>query len=273
MPVPILFDGADAIGTVGIDAATAPSHRGQGLFEALARSVYEDGGRRGMPVTLCYPNVNSLRGFVKAGGHTIGQLATYVYPVDDAWVAARFGVPPLVARAGRAVAFRSRRAGTARRVERAPSGLDALWRRAGVTHGIRRDGAWWRWRYDAHPDRPYRLYELRRSDDLVAAAATVVREDFKGRFVYLLELLAADRQAARAVVAAVVDDHPGVSGLATTGLKGTPIAVAATRAGLRALPVRYLPKSLHFGVADNTGQHPDVASRPWSVAWGDLDHL
>lgn len=52
MPVPITLDGLDATGAVGVDAATAPSHRGMGLFETLARSVYADGGTRGMPVTL-----------------------------------------------------------------------------------------------------------------------------------------------------------------------------------------------------------------------------
>ena len=43
--------------------------------------------------------------------------------------------------------------------------------------------------------------------------------------------------------------------------------------GLRALPRRFEPKSLEFGIADNAGTRPDLASAPWSVAWGDLDHL
>lgn len=276
MPVPILVGGAPATGAVGIDAATAPSHRGRGLFEALARAVYEDGGRRGMPVTLCYPNENSLRGFVKAGGHPVGRLRTYVLPVDAGWVARRFGVPLVAARAGRAVAFRHGRAGDAVRVTAPPGGLDALWATVAPSspNGIRRDGAWWQWRYAGHPDAPYRLYEVRRGGALAGAAATVEHEDFGGRFVYVLELLAVDRAAARTLVGAIVDDHAGaVAGLATTGLDPSPIALAARRGGLRPLPRRLEPKPLHFGIADNTGTRPGLAAEPWSVAWGDLDHL
>ena len=36
---------------------------------------------------------------------------------------------------------------------------------------------------------------------------------------------------------------------------------------------RQLAKALNFGLADNAGTRPDLASAPWSVAWGDLDHL
>src|SRR5207302_1847546 len=127
MPVPILFAGRAAVGAVGVDAATAPSHRGQGLFERLARAGYDDGGR----------------------------------------------------------------------------------------HGVRRDEAWWRWRYAERPGPPYRYFEVRDADRLQGAAAAVVREDFGGRFVFLLELLAADRWAARSVLAAVAEQTVGdASGVA-----------------------------------------------------------
>lgn len=276
MPVPITVDGAPATGAVGIDAATAPTHRGLGLFESLARAVYDDGGRRGMPVTLCYPNANSLRGFVKAGGHPVGALRTFVLPVDDAWVAQRFHLPRIVASMMRRAAFGRVGRDDARPVDNTPDGLDELWAAVAPAspNGIRRDAAWWRWRYDRHPDQPYARYEVRRDDGrLAGAAATVVHDDFGGRFVYLLELLTLDRDAARALVGAIVDDHPGVSGLATVGLDGSPVAVAARRGGLRPLPRRIEPKTLNFGIADNTGTRADLASAPWSVAWGDLDHL
>jgi predicted N-acetyltransferase YhbS len=276
MPVPITVGGEDATGAVGVDAATAPSHRGQGLFETLARAVYRDGGERGMPVTLCYPNANSLRGFVKAGGHPVGVLRTFVLPVDDTWVARRFHVPRVVASLLRSAAFGRTRRGDATRVDGGvPGGLDDLWGAVAARspNGVRRDAAWWRWRYDSHPDRPYRLYEVRRGARLAGAAATVVREDFGGSFVYLLELLAVDRDAARTLVGAVADDHADVSGLATVGLAGSPVAVAARGGALRPLPRRLEPKPLNFGIADNTGTRPDLAVAPWSVAWGDLDHL
>src|SRR5438309_1836151 len=221
MPVPILFAGRPAVGAVGVDAATAPSHRGQGLFERMARAVYDDGGRHGMPVTLCFPNENSLRGFVKAGGLPVGQLRTFVMALDDGWLAQRFRVPRPAAAVLRRTMFRVPASGGAKKVEAPPAGLDELWSRLApaTPYGVRRDEAWWRWRYAERPGPPYRYFEVRDADRLQGAAAAVAREDFGGRFVFLLEFLAADRWAARSVLAAVAEQTAGdASGVATTAL-------------------------------------------------------
>src|SRR2546423_6385455 len=78
IPLPVVLGGKPAIVGEGIDAATAPSHRGQGLFEPLARALYEDTGRHGMPLTICYPNANSVAGITRAGREPIAQLPTFV---------------------------------------------------------------------------------------------------------------------------------------------------------------------------------------------------
>ena len=274
MPVPLLFAGRDAVGAVGIDAATAPSHRGRGLFERIARAVYDDCGKHGMPATLCFPNVNSLRGFQKAGGYDVAALRTFVLAVDDRWLASRFHAPRPVASVFRRAVF-AVRAGGGAEVAGPPDGVDQLWQSLAAEwpYGVRRDGEWWRWRYASKPSPDYRFFEVRDGGRLRAAAVITTREDFGGRFAFLLELLAADRDAARAVVGAVAAAATDVAGLATTAIDGTPQARWARWGGLRPLPRRLAPKPLHFGVADNVGDRPDLAAAPWSVAWGDLDHL
>jgi predicted N-acetyltransferase YhbS len=274
LPVPLQLGDERGVAAIGVDAATAPSHRGKGLFEAIARAVYDDCGRHGMPVTLCFPNPNSLRGFVKAGGAPVGQLRTFVAPLDDEWVARRFKVPRAVAGAVRRVAFPSHARNGASEVFAPPPDVDDLWAATGGTaHGIARDAAWWRWRYEQHPHGLYRYFEARRHGRLVAAAATTVRDDFGGRFVYLLELLAEDRDAGRAVVGAVAAAAGDASGVAFATLDGTAPARTARAAGLRPLPRRLEPKPLHFGIADNCGDRADLVTVSWSLAWGDLDHL
>jgi hypothetical protein len=252
LPVPVVLDGVRTVAAVGVDAATAPSHRGQGLFEGIARAVYEDCGRDGIPVTMCFPNENSLRGFVKAGGFPVAKLHTWVRP-------------PLL---------RTPR-GRAREVEAPPDGLDDLWTVAGaaVRYGVIRDAAWWKWRYADRPGSEYRYLEMRDGDRLVGACALVARDAFGRRFTYLLELVAASPAAARALVNAACRVAKGTTAVALVALPDGDIAGLARAALLMKLPRRAEPKPLNFGVADNAGNRPDLAAAAWSVQWGDLDHL
>jgi hypothetical protein len=279
LPVPAIVAGEDTVAAVGVDAATAPSHRGRGLFESLARAVYEDCGSHGMAVTLCFPNDNSLRGFVKAGGHPVGRLETWVLPLDDAWVAARFHVPRVAARAARAIVFRGRRravTASVQETDQPPDDLDDLWAdvRHHVAYGIARHGAWWRWRYAQRPGGDYRYFAVRAGGRLRGAAAVVVRDAFGGRFACVLELVAVDGDAAAALTRTIADAVTADAvGLACVALPATETAQLARAAGFRRLPRRLEPKPLHFGVADNCGDRPNLALGPWSLAWGDLDHL
>jgi hypothetical protein len=280
MPVPLLAAGVPAVGAVGIDAATLSSYRGQGLFEQLCTAVYRDCGEHGIPVTLCYPNANSLRGFVKAGGLPVGELATFVLATDADWLARRFHLPRPVAAVLAGVAFRAgarapARAGSARECEGVPSGIPTLWEEAGhaTRWGIRRDRSWWEWRYERKPAADYRFFECREGGRLRGAAVTAERQDFGGRFVMLLELMTDGPEPARELVAAVARSAGDTNGVVTVALPGSPVAMAAREGGLRRLPPRLAPKPLHFGVADNLGNQSELRSAQWSVAWGDLDHL
>ncbi|HET6794410.1 MAG TPA: GNAT family N-acetyltransferase [Acidimicrobiales bacterium] len=275
--LPGVLGGEAVTFAMGVDAATAPTHRGLGLFEQLARAVYLDCGQAGMPVTYCLPNPNSLRGFQKAGGQEVGRARVLVAPLDDAWAAGRFHVPTLAVRAARRTAFRlpADEAGCA--AEAPPEGLDGLWATVAPSYpySVARHGAWWSWRYGQRPERPYLFAESRASGRLEAAAAAMVREDLGGRFLCLLELMAVDRRAARRAVAALVRSAGvlGVVGVAATALSGSPHYRLATAAGLRPLPRRFEPQPMHVGVVDNAGTRPGLTGARWSMSWGDLDHL
>jgi GNAT superfamily N-acetyltransferase len=276
MPVPARFHGRDVTAAVGIDAAVAPSARGQGLFESLAKAVYADCGREGMPYTLCYPNDNSFRGFVKAGGLPVGRLRTFVWPLDPAWTAQRFRVPTAVGRAAIRVAFRRPvRDGPVVAGGSTPDDVDDLWGRdaEGTQFGIRRGAAWWRWRYEDCPDPAYEMFALRRRDTLAGCAVVLPRDAFGGAFGFIMEFLAVDPTAGRALLAAMAEQFSDRAGLALVALEGSALARLARAVGLRALPRRLEPKPLHFGVTDNMQSGEAMADHPWAVAWGDLDHM
>ena len=276
-PVPVVLGGRPAVVAIGVDAAVLPSHQGRGLFTPLSRALYADCGVHGMPLTICYPNANSTAGITKAGWLPVARLRTLVAPFDDAWLAERFSLPRPLARAVRSTAFAAgpSRGLTAVEVAGPPVDLDALWACVAPTvqYGVVRDAAWWRWRYSAHPDAPYRYYEVRRGGVLVGAAVTLAREAFGGTFLNVLELLTVEPAAARALRSALARGAGTAAGAALVAVPGSELDRLAVRAGFRRLPRRLEPKPLMFGAVRNTATAPDPAAVPWSVAWGDLDHL
>jgi len=277
-PMPAVLDGRPALAGNGVDAAVDPAYQGRRLFEPLARALYAGAADDGMAVTMCFiNNPLAIRGTTKAGWLQVGRLVVWVLPVDDAWLGRRTHLPGPVAGLGRRAVWHRRRGPAASAVGGVPTGLDGLWSDAGgVTTGVVRGQAWWDWRYGGHPDRPYRFLELRRTGGLAGAAVVTTREAFGGRFVYLLELVATDAPAAAALGRAAAADArtEGAAGVAVMGLPGSRLAERAAQAGLRRLPARMDPKPTSFGAVPNDGATwSHLATLPWSVSWGDLDHL
>ena len=272
-PVPFLLDGQRTTAAFCVDAAVVPSHQGRRLFTPLARALYADCGARGMPVSVCYAsNPVAMRGVAAAGIHWKPRLRTLVLPVDDGWLARRFRLPRAAASVVRRTVFRLGRGPVGDEVDGPPDDLDLRWSRtvrAGdIRNGVDRGRTWFDWRYAASPLGPYRYFTAPG-----AVAVVAERQDFGGRFGYLLELLADDAEAARAVLRTIAGAASDLAGLATIATPGGPLQRLATSAGMRALPRRLEPKGAWVGVGDNVGEHHDLAKAPWHVAWGDLDHL
>ncbi len=285
-PVPCLLDGVASVAGVAVDAAVSPDYQGRRMMRPLNEALYRDSATKGMRVSLAYPsNPFAVKGIRSAGWLEVARLRTLVLAVDDAWLARRFHVPRPVAAAVRRLGFGSARGPRGEEVGAPPRGLDDLWAATvadgAVRNGIIRDAAWWQWRYADSPMSTYRYFEVRRGGRLAAAAAVVEREDFGGRFAYLLELQALDADAARQVVRAVAGSVRDVAGIATVAVDRGPLHRLARSAGLRTLPQRLEPKGLWFGFVDNakTAGAPQssttahLAEQPWHIGWGDLDHL
>lgn len=271
-PMPYLLDGEPAVGANAVDAAVAPTHQGRRLFTPLAEALYADCAAKGMPVAVCYAsNPIAMRGVAKAGVQWQPRLRTAVLAVDDAWLGRRVHLPAAVAGVGRRLVFGLGKGPAAEEVAAPPPHVEDLWRRTverdGIANGVDRGAAWWRWRYAEAPLGPYRYLSCEGG-----AAVVTIRDDFGGRFGYLLELLADDAGAARRLLRAAASLE-NVSGLATVAVDRGPLHRLATGAGLRTVPVRLEPKGAWYGVVDTTGHDPDRPSRPWHVGWGDMDHL
>ncbi|MCU1352891.1 MAG: hypothetical protein JWM05_2100 [Acidimicrobiales bacterium] len=278
-PMPYLLDSRPAVAGNAVDAAVAPSHQGQRLFTPLARALYEGCAAAGMPVAVCYAsNPIAMQGVARAGVEWQPRLRTLVLAVDDAWLARRFHLPAALGGLVRRTAFGLRRGPVAEEVRALPDGIDGLWAHVrrdvegGVENGVERGEAWCRWRYEASPIGGYRYVALQRGATLAGLAVVLEREDFGGRFAYLLELQAIDAGAARAVLRGVAD-FEGISGIATVAVDGGPLHRLATRAGMRTLPKRLEPKGgAWYGLVATDGERRTL-DIPWHVGWGDMDHL
>jgi GNAT superfamily N-acetyltransferase len=280
----VAFCAAGAIGgevctfAFSVDSAVARTHQGRGLYSrlwaALARDVIEHGR-----VFLGYPNEESVRSVSRLGWTEVAQPNVYALVTSDRWLASRLGVPRFLARAGRSVASRLRRPrgdSAATAVGSVPEDLDELWGAVAGRwgNGVIRDRRWWRWRYDSHPDRPYRYLTVR--DDGRLSAVAAVRPGHPlvgGRFHCILEMLALGEDPARAVVAALVDGViADADGIALLALPGSPLEDAGVATGMRRVPAR-LHRPVRFGAVPHPTLLPDPAGVRWSVTWGDLDHL
>jgi predicted N-acetyltransferase YhbS len=275
--LPYLLDGARVVGANAVDAAVAPSHQGRRLFTPLARALYEGCAAADMPVAVCYAsNPIAMQGVARAGVEWQPRLRTLVLAVDGAWLARRFHVPAAVGSAVRRAAFALGHGPVAEEVDHPPEGIDGLWARTvqagGIANGIDRGATWWRWRYGASPLGPYRFVQLRRDGGLAGAAVVTAREDFGGRFAYVLELQAVDVEAARSVLRRIAA-FEGIAGMATVAVDRGPLHRLASGAGMRTLPRRLEPKGgAWYGLVDTTGGGRRLDA-PWHVGWGDMDHL
>ena len=280
-PMPYLLDGAPARAGNAVDAAVVPSHQGRRLFTPLADALYADCAAAELPVALCYAsNPVAMRGVARAGVHWMPRLRTVVLATDPAWLGRRFHVPPA---AGELV----RRAGFS--LGRGAGGRGGRRRAGGRGGAVAADG-----RAGRHPqrDRPGRgvvALALRRlaaravprrspcgarSGAWRRAAVVTVREDFGGRFGYLLELLADDADAAAAVLLRGRRLGHGPVGAGDDRRRRRAAAPAGhRRRHAHAAPPARAEGRAWFGFVDTDGRRTNLVDESWHVGWGDMDHL
>jgi hypothetical protein len=263
---------------LGIDAAIDRSHQARGNFGPMASALYAATGEAGMPLTVCYPNKNSVKGITRVGWQEIGLLRTHLLPLDTEFYANRSGLPRFAVAIGRR-ALKLRLPAIGYDVSESPSpdaDVDALWKTLAPTvrNGVIRDSRWFQWRYADRPGKGgYRYFSVRHRGRLCGVAVTTIREQEGANFLFLLELLAVDAAAARSLVHEIAARVEGVAGVILATLPGTSTSDVAKRAGLRIVPQRFEPKQLHFGVVDNLALQHDRRGERWTLGWGDLDHV
>ena len=181
----VLANGARIRTELSVNTMTAPSHRGQRLFQRLTEATYSALEADGIAAVWGFPNSMSHRIFVRdLGWRNLGVIPFLRCPLDGRRTESG-GLDGVV------------------EIERGDSRIDSLWHRcagqldiAGVT-----DGAYCRWRFSDARGEKYRLLALPAADGALEALAVwkIFREEAQ-----VVLVLAADEQARKAMLEAVL---------------------------------------------------------------------
>ena len=274
-PMPMFVGSLSIPGALQVDAASDPEYRGQGIYRDLRAMANRASGEDGIAIALGNPNELSnaaLAKFAEDELQILPDLELFVRPLQLRWLRDRAGLPRPVAW----IAFRLLRrrfAAGGTEVDGIPVGLDELTKRTwGPRHaGVRAGSEWWRWRFLGHPDKPYRVFEVR--DGGVLRAAAVIRLHPDEEVIEVLDLVAESRQASRAVISAAITSLPGSRAVTMLATRNGTQGRAARRAGLIRVPPRLRGRRTRFVMVVYPSLSADVSRSRWSLSGGALDWL
>lgn len=272
LPVPVLVGGRRAQGAIGVDVVTDPAYRDRGLYSSLRDTANADCCRRGLIVSFNARATDSMLPR-RSYAPSVAPLVRFVLPASAEWLRHRLRLPGAAARAvvRRALRRSSRDVSTC---DEAPGDVDSVWREVAgrCPFAIEKALPWWRWRYDGHPKHPYRIVAFRRGGRLRSVASILLRPVGEAVYADVLELLATQPEHATAVLHFIGATFE-VAAVALRARPGTPQSEMARVAGMLRVPRRLEGGRVTLNVRDLCGDRPDLLAMPWSLSWGDLDHL
>jgi GNAT superfamily N-acetyltransferase len=182
-PVTLELDGRPFPAALSMTTMTDPRYAGRGLFTRLANSLYEDMAASGYVCVFGFPNRNSQPAFVaRLGWSVIYEVPTMIW---------QGGAVPPPNRGGWAVV----RDDSFEAIDYAAFGA------ARLIH-VRKDAAYLRWRYAAHPTNRYRNYLL--TED--GASSFCVVKPYGEEACDIVDLQAHSPDHAAKLMAAVLGD-------------------------------------------------------------------
>ena len=254
--LPLWVAGADATATTLVDVVTHPSYRRQGIFAALVDHAVRLAGERGAAVVLTTPNRISYPGFrKKSSWRLLATLECWVRPLrTEGLLRGALGLPRPLA-SGLAIPFRPfldwlprRQPGTTASGSPAwpdDRALEGLWNRCAPVAGIviRRDPAWFRWRFSPGAGSRYACIEKNLEDGRLSGyAVTTLRQVGRLGVAFLVDALCHpdDARAPARLIEGVCDwglAH-GAAIAAVYCIPGSRWSVAARGCGFWRLPAR-----------------------------------
>ncbi|GAB4538305.1 MAG: hypothetical protein Kow0063_25980 [Anaerolineae bacterium] len=294
-PLPMKIGDRDIVGALSLDTMVHPDFRGQGLFTALAKELYDRIAREGVPIVYGFPNEQSHSGFVKRLQwiDLCDDLPVYVRPLNFAKLLDRLVPVRLLAHVGSSIAE------LGYRVARGPRGVaqassqvtlvsefdervDDLWYQARDIAPIliRRQRNYLNWRYASHPEHHYKILVVE-DDDRISGYAVLgqhVVDDLLVGFVMDLLVEPGSVDVVDLLLEEVVAHAKGEGCdlISCLMLAHSPYVQGLKRQGFVRAPASLIPQEIYLGARNNSSDLPDRlihSSSNWYVTWGDHDRI
>ncbi|MBU2565734.1 MAG: GNAT family N-acetyltransferase, partial [Candidatus Thermoplasmatota archaeon] len=82
IPIKMKIEANDYLTTLSLDTMMHKDYRGQGMFSVLAKTLYKELEKSGIPITYGFPNINSIKGCKKLEWFEIADLPLLVKPIN-----------------------------------------------------------------------------------------------------------------------------------------------------------------------------------------------
>ncbi|MFC2171113.1 GNAT family N-acetyltransferase [Acidobacteriota bacterium] len=267
---------------------THPEHRRRGIFRSLISSINEHGHRHGRLFNMGMPNDIALPGYLKFGGWEYpGKIRLYAKVLDYSSVF-RDKLPNPIANGcgslSRLLSHKRSRQSIplleAELVSRVPEEFDQICNNFTMECNhlmIRRNAAYWQWRYLMKPNSNYRTLLARNNGRLIGAVVTSVQRRAGLTIGLILDIVGhGDNTVIVQLLRLAENDLRDLGvGLVTSQATSKYLQQFLRHEGYRAIPSKLLPKQFHYvyrplgvsGLPFNPSKMSD-----WHLTFGDSDN-
>jgi GNAT superfamily N-acetyltransferase len=268
IPERIKIKGIPSVGTLSLDTMVHPDYQGQRIFTKLATSLYEDIGKKGMPITYGFPNQNSIHGIVnKLEWKEIATLPVLQLTISAEKVITKALGSKLLGKAGSLFLGKKRL-------------IDQVFDQgsSGMEIALIRDSRYLNWRYIEKPENDYVCFSISGKEQKYGYIVLKIEEKFDFNSAFIVDYFSRGDEPS-------LDRHLISWATDFLNYKDTDIIVVVMfphiayykifrKLGYIRVPKRFFPKDIYFCARKNTDDIDfDLIrdSRNWYLTWGDTD--
>lgn len=292
IPERIKIKGMPYVGTLSLDTMVHPDYQGQHIFTKLATSLYDDIGKKGMPITYGFPNQNSIHGIVnKLNWEEIATLPVLQLTIDAEKVITKALGSRLLGKAGSLFLGKKRLKETPNtegkdwrieKVEIFDTEFDQIFDQgsSGMDIALVRDSRYLNWRFIEKPENDYECFSISGKEQKYGYIVLKIEEKFDFSSAFIIDYFSRGNNPS-------LDRHLISWGTDYLNYRGMDIIVVVMfphlayykifrKQGYFRIPKRLFPKDIYFCARQNTDDIDfDLIrnSRNWYLTWADTDFV
>lgn len=290
IPMKMKIEANDYLTTLSLDTMMHKDYRGQGMFSVLAKTLYKELEKSGIPITYGFPNVNSIKGCKKLEWFEIADLPLLVKPINFknlfyAYIKNRFLSNTL----GAFLNFFSLLTPTTRKkyeniiiknIENFDKEFDKLWNsvKDEIMISVIRDSKYLNWRYIQKPEGDYTLFSIYEKNELKGYIVLKIEKKFNLKIGFIIDILTCSsnqlypNQLITEGILFFKKENVDIIGCLM--FSHHKYYKALKKKGFIKISKKYFPQEIYFGAKlhSNLVKKGIVKKKEnWFLTWGDTD--